>query len=154
MKVLKRSDRIKVTVSDLNFDASKAEPGAKAPLLAAFYLAPLTMAQKAEIKDCRQLKGGVMVLDGLKASALAVKYSLKDVEGLEDSDGQTFKLEFTDNTQDALTDDCVESLLNAEVSTVLMLACSNLIHQVYSKLTYPDGIEIPNVEVEVGVKKK
>lgn len=152
MKVLKRSDRIKVTIFDPEFKAEK--PGETAPALLSFYLAPLTLTQKGEIKDCRSMKSGVLVQDGLKAAMLAVKYALKDVDGLEDSEGKAFELAFEKEDRETLAEACVNDLMNIELSTVLMLACTNLINNVYAKLTYPDGIEIPNVSVEIGAKKK
>lgn len=124
------------------------------PILCVFYLAPLTNAQKEEIKNCRELKQGVMVVDGMKVSLLSMKYALKEFEGLEDSEGNEYKLAFTDEAKEALTDECVEELMNLQISNVFAMASTNLLHSTYDKLALPGGMEMPGTKVELGVKKK
>ncbi len=153
MKVLRRSDRIKITIRDTKAQIAEGE---RFPVLLEFRLAPLTMAQKTEIKNCRQLQGGAMKVDGLKAVALATKYSLKEVTGLELSDGSPFPLAFEDASKNALTDECVDDLMNIELSNILSLACVNLTNNVYTELTLGNGEVIPGVEVDLtgGEQKK
>lgn len=94
------NERIKVKMDDLTF-----------------LLSPLTFDQKTEIQALSMTGEFKKTLEAAK---LAVKYSVKDVKGLEDSSGKAYKIKSDDL---GLTDECLNELLNSEQSDNLQVAC-------------------------------
>ncbi len=143
MKVLRTSEQVKIKVKD--------DAGAE---LFSFTVSPLTYEQKSEIQNCRTMKEGEARVDGLKAVRLAIKYALKKVHGLEDSDGEPYELEFEANKA-ALTDSCIDDILNTERAGTFSVACSKMLNGVYSELQDADGQPMQGVTVELpGADKK
>ena len=103
------SDRITVKIDELTFK-----------------LGPMSFAQKAELAQYSEMDAGELKTGLFEASRKVLKYTLKEVKGLEDMDGFPYTLNFEDDSQKELTDDCVEEVLNLPVngkilSTVMQL---------------------------------
>jgi hypothetical protein len=127
-RIYRRTDRIKVKVDDITVS-----------------LAPLSAHQKAEITQL--MVDGRLKTDVKKtteAIMLAIKYSMKSVEGIMDADNKPYALQFEG---DALTQDCLDDLLNMELSEKLQRICSNLSQGVPNKFTDERGNPIEGVEV-------
>lgn len=89
-----------------------------------------------------------------------LKYALKKVEGLEDEDGEPYKLEFEIDL-DELTDKCVDELLACEISNELLYSARDLGSHIPKKIVHPvdgkpiKGIEVlPPEKVKGGLEKK
>jgi len=80
-------------------------------------ISPLTRKQKADVL------AQIVVGEYLEATALAMKYAIKDVEGLEKTDGSKYELK---SEVDGLTDDTVDNLLNMTIATDLGQLCIKL----------------------------
>jgi len=106
MKIYRTTDRISVKIDDVTIK-----------------LAPLTLLQKSEIQTYLAEASKGKGQSGLQGAMLAVKYSLKDIKGVEDQDGNPYELKFDG---DVLADECVEELLNSEISDKMMITCSTL----------------------------
>lgn len=114
-------------------------------------LSPLTFDQKAEIQ--------AMAVSGdfkksLEAAKLAVKYSVKEVTGLEYTDGSAFEAKFENGV---LTEESVDELMNIPQNDTLSLACLNLIKGVPDTFVSPfDGSKLDGVSFikESSGKKK
>ena len=100
---------------------------------------PLTRKQKADV--LAQIVNG----EYLEATALAMKYAITDVAGLEKSDGSKYQLKSQD---DNLTDDTVDNLLNMEISTDLGQLCIKLANGV------PKDIAEVKIKKKAGKRKK
>ena len=87
-------------------------------------------------------KGDTMGI--LKAAFLCVKYAVKDIKGVELSDGSEYKIEMKG---DSLTDDCVNDLFSMQESDNLSMVCINLLQG-----RYEDFINIETKEKLKGVK--
>lgn len=127
-RIYKRTDRVTVKVDEITLK-----------------LAPLTVEQKIEIQQL--MIDGVANKDVKKTSRgveLAMKYSLKGVSGIEDADGNPYKLEFND---DALTDSCIDDLMNLEVKEKIVLVCTSLLKGVPRGFTDEKGLPIEGVEI-------
>ena len=72
-----------------------------------FVCSPLTSQQQAEILAHIQQSSGVSHVDKFKQMRIALKYSLKDIKGVE-MFGKAYKLKFDDNGN--VTDDCLEEI--------------------------------------------
>ena len=88
---------------------------------AVFGITPLTLSQKNEIttmlanlKQENQLEA-VQVM--LQATRIALKYSVKSLDGVYDSDNNKYDLTF--DNDGTLSDDCIEDLSNFEYSDKL-----------------------------------
>lgn len=104
-----------------------------------FIVQPLRYRQKAKINSQSVSfdKGETFIDQGL-STFLTLKYSIKDIEGLVDSEGNKFKLEFESEGDDAiLTDDCLESLLNSELGFVLNFYAKDAIVSTPHKIKNP-----------------
>lgn len=102
-KILRTSDRIHVQIDDVRVSIS-----------------PLSFHQKAEVQSMLSLQSGY-----LKAAFAAIKYSVKAVSGIEVGDGEKYELEFEEGGK-ALSDQCVDDLLNMESSAKLLTVCASM----------------------------
>lgn len=128
-RIYKRSDRIAVKIDEITVK-----------------LAPLSLDQKSEIQQLMltgRTKADLKLLT--KGIALSIKYGLKSVEGIEDSDGNPYKLSLDSNDQ--LTDECVDELMNLELSKKLSLVCAGLVNGVPKDFTDENGNPIEGIEV-------
>lgn len=70
----------------------------------------------------------------------ALKFSLKDIQGLTDSNDEVYKLEF--NEDGTISDICIEELTNMEVTAKLLQVCGQLISD-FTKDSYDiEGVEV------------
>lgn len=128
VKILRINDRVPVKIDEITVSIS-----------------PLTYKQKIEIQDC----GFMITNSGLvqkqkfdinKMIFLVLKFTVKDVEGLEDIRGNKYKLEFEDEDKQSLTDECVEDLLNVPMKNKMSLVLMQLMNGL------PDDGRIRNPE--------
>lgn len=127
-KIYKRSDRIAVKIKDITVK-----------------LAPLSIDQKAEIQQA-MLNGRVKsdIKELTRGMVLSVKYSLKSIEGVTDSNDKPYALEFEGEN---LTDSCVNDLFNLEVKQELALVCSSLVKNIPNDFTDENGQKLEGVEL-------
>jgi len=131
-KIYRRTDRITVQVDDITVK-----------------LAPLSLSQRMELQayftsgDLKEM---------MKGTKEVLKMTLKDMQGVEDSDGKKYELEFEDGS---ITEDCCEDIFNLEHSQKLLSVCSSLMSGVPAegKVVDGNGKEIEGVTV-VGNPKK
>lgn len=94
-------------------------------------LSPLTFEQKAEIQ--------ALAVSGdfkktLEAARLSVKYSVKEIDNLQDATGKPYVLEFDSS---GLKDDCINDLLNLEENESLSMACLGLLRGIPDQFINP-----------------
>lgn len=94
-------------------------------------VSPLTFEQKMEIQ-AQMLSG--KPTDAMKAAAFAVKYALKKLDGIEDSNGNPYELQFENGR---ITDQCWDDLQNMAQSQKLTMVCLNLLSSVPDEFTDP-----------------
>jgi len=131
MKIYSTKDRIKIAIDDIVVS-----------------ITPLTYAQKKEIQTML-IKGREPGNENLyiDASHDAIKYAIKDVKGFTNTSGEEYKLEFQDGI---LSDECIDDLLNTEVSARLTAICLDLVNGIPSDLVDPvtlkpmEGVSIIN----------
>jgi hypothetical protein len=132
MIVYKSTDRVPVKIGDLTF-----------------WISPLRADQKLEIMSLVEREGGMEVVDQMKQSFLAVRYSVKEVEGLKNHDGSEYKLSLDDSG--VMTDECLDDLLQLEVRQKIVDTCLKLLPGVQE-------IKIPGVKIDLkkvrSIKKK
>ena len=110
-RIYRTTDRISLSVDDLTI-----------------VISPLSVHQKALVEEAAK-GGGTSNL--LKASLEAVRYSLKDIRGVVDSDDKEYTLEF--NPDGSLTDQCLDDIFNIQESTKLISIALNLVNGVPEK---------------------
>lgn len=118
-KILRLTDRVKLTVGDVSF-----------------YLAPYTWGQKMEMSNCTYTKSGQAIVDTYKIQILMLKYGIKNVEGIDD-----FDLKF--DADGNLTDESISELLYLEQTTKMI----NAAYEIHNGL--PDKIETEGVALEI-----
>lgn len=128
IKVYKSTDRVKLRIGE-----------------AVFHVSPLTKDQKTKIISTTSLKGGESIANLTEATAKLIKFTIKDVEGMEFADGSKYELRFKG---DILEDSCVDELLNIEISDKLVASCYNLLQGIPKKLIDQNtGAELEGVEI-------
>ncbi len=141
VKIYKSTDRIPVQIGEL-----------------VFKLAPLSYIQKMEIYSLQTKVGGASIEDAAKAAFLAIKYSLKEVIGLESAvDGSVYELEFEDDSKKALKDDCVSDIFSLEEKNTLITCMFKFIESIPKEIVDSEGKPLAGVKilpVESLVKKK
>jgi hypothetical protein len=112
------------------------------------WISPLTFAQKAALGAATVLRGGKEVTDGFKAAMLSLKYSVKEIEGVQGADGNPYELDF--ESDGTLTDDCANELFQLECSPLLVKACAKMSNGLSDEI---EGVTI-DVKGVKSVKKK
>ncbi len=126
-RIYKRSDRIVVQIDDVTVK-----------------LAPLSLDQKTEIQQAllmAKAKGDLKELT--KAIVLAVKYSLKDIRGVQDEDGE-YKLRMDG---DVVADDCLEEIMNLDMHKKLTMVTMSMLAGVPKVFTDEENKAIEGVEI-------
>lgn len=127
-RIYKRTDRISVRIDDV-----------------VVKLAPLTLDQKTEIQQAMlQGRSKADIREATRGIALAIKYSLKGIEGVEDSDGNPYKLEFSG---EELTSACVDNLMNMELTKKLAMVCAAMVNGIPSFFTDENQEPLEGVEI-------
>lgn len=127
-KIYRINDRVEIKIDDITVK-----------------IAPLTLQQKSEVQR--------MMLEGQKAGdiqklndsmILAIKYCLKDMKGVQDSEGNEYALEFDSGM---VTDSCVNDLMNMELSPSLLKVCAGFVAGI------PKNFDIEGVSIVSNGKK-
>lgn len=133
-RIYKRSDRITVKIDDITVK-----------------LSPLSMDEKLEIQMAMvqgKVKGDIKELT--RGITLALKYSIKGIDGILDSDEKPYTLSFEG---EYLSQDCVEELMNAELVKKLTIVCTTLVNGVPASFTDDKGNALEGVELVKPVKE-
>jgi hypothetical protein len=141
MKVYGPKDRIKVKL----ISPDKETLG--------FILSPLTAKQKGEVAACMSMKAGEAMQDRWEMVRLALKYSLKCIEGIEDADGNAIVLALGEDG--GLTEESMDTVMNIPdmelaYTAALQLAAGATNGTILNPTT---GQPFDNVEVVVNPKK-
>jgi hypothetical protein len=128
MKILKCSDRIKITVKT-------EEPFS-------VIVKPLSVSEKIELSAKVKIVKGEEIPDNQLQALLCVKSCVKGIEGVENHDGTPYELKFLeDGTLDeASADDIISMLSDTSLLAPVILAANRSLNQ------------ISGVEVEVNPK--
>lgn len=121
MKVLRKSDRVKFKIDEVEF-----------------VIAPLSYRDRIELSVSTRTVAGETIANYLEQTMIMVKKCLKGVNGLKDHEGKKYKLEFTSDESLELTDDCVDELMNSFQSGKAVTA---LVQASTGNLSPMDGVE-------------
>lgn len=129
-KVYRQTDRVTVELHDLTLK-----------------LKPLSFSEKMEIqREASKMSNEAM----LEAVKLTLKYSLKDIKGLEYDDGEEFELSYDDNSH--LSEESIETILNMEHTATLLTVCGQFAVAIPEKnFKDVDGSDLKGVKI---IKKK
>lgn len=134
-KIYKTTDRIKIKIDDI-----------------AIKISPLSYENKCLIQACL-ITGDTLGI--VKAAKMAIQYGVKEIEGVENADGTPYELQFEN---DALTENCVDDLLNIDQDNKLSFVCTKLLEGIPSEFVDPQtGKKIEGIKIErpaVPAKKK
>lgn len=131
-RIYRKSDRIKVKIGT----------GDDAVTLS---LSPLSQHEKLEVQSLMfesRLQGKAS--SAVEGVAKAIKYAVKGMDGVIDSDEKPYELQFENGV---LTDECVQDILNMELAGKIMFVCSALTSGVPSKFLDNKGEPLPDVEI-------
>ena len=105
-------------------------------------ISPLTQLQKAEVNN---LLASGDLKKTMQGTSLALKYSLKDIEGITNEDGTKYVLEKDEN--DNLKDSIIDDMLNAPFSDKIVLIAYNLLNGIPTEFVDPEtGEKIKGVD--------
>jgi hypothetical protein len=126
-RIYRKSDRIKIKIDDVTVTVS-----------------PLSAHEKAEIQKemMAYLKGNIK--SGQEGVILSLKYAVKDIEGVLDLDDKPYALKFESGY---LTNDCVDDLLNMEITSKLAQVCGTLANGIPKDIVDKDGNKLEGVEI-------
>lgn len=143
VKIYRMTDRIPLKIGDVTFK-----------------LGPMSAEQKMDISGCYKTVEGESVADVGAATMKVLKYSVKDVEGIEyGAGGGEYKVSFVNGCDAELTDDCVGELLTLEQKSQLVTACFAFVNEIPKQVNDPitnkklKGVEILPAEQGEAVKK-
>ncbi len=131
IKILRLTDRLNIKIGEVSLS-----------------LAPLTLFQRQEMLSNAEKFDGKSEEQIRKSTILAMKYSIKSIDGIEDFMGNKYELSFDEFGN--LTDNCVLELLNTEISDKMILSCYAMIYGMPNKIVGSDGKEVEGVEVVLG----
>lgn len=127
-RIYRLTDRIEVKVKDINFK-----------------LSPLSISQKSEL-HAHITKGSANGDTGeiLKASMKAIKFTVKDLTGVDDIDDKPYELSF--DGDGCLSDECVEDLMNMEYNQNIIAMCVAMAQGTPEEFTGADGKPLEGVK--------
>lgn len=128
-KVLRLTDRVKITVKDVSF-----------------VIAPLDNGQKLEIGRAMRKNAGEDEINLVDSQHLYIKYGLKELHGVEDFHGNKYELRFEG---DHLTDDCVSEICSMEQKTELMTECWKMMGGLDDETIKNLGKKIKGVRLDI-----
>lgn len=135
MKIRKTTEKVPVKIGELTFKIS-----------------PLSFEQKCDIQNLLAAGGSTSIL---KASKLAIKYAVKDVEGLENHDGSKYEVKFDEI---GLSDETIDDLANTEINDSLNYVCITLLNGLPKRFEHPVTkqplVGVSFVETEQAEEKK
>jgi hypothetical protein len=127
-RIFRKSDRIAVKIDDVTVK-----------------LSPLTIHQKVETTQAMYNgQANADLRELTRGTVLALKYSVKSVEGVYDSDGKPYQLQFEG---DSLTEECVDDLMNLQITKKLALVCAGMLNGIPEEFTDISGNKIDGVEL-------
>lgn len=109
------------------------------------WVSPFSYEQKVKLSQATKLVSGEEVMDAGKVALLSLKFSVKEVEGLVDTDGQPYELSF--DADGTLTEECVGDLMQLDNSGSLAAICYKLSLQIKDH-------EAPGVVVKTSETRK
>jgi hypothetical protein len=127
-KIYKKSDRIKVNIGEVTV-----------------VIAPLSVHDKTEAQQI--IANGSINQDYAltqKGLILLLKCSVKEIIGLEDVDGNPYKLDFEG---ERLTDGCIDDLFNIQLHEKLIMICTSLVRGIPTEFKDEKGNKIEGVEI-------
>lgn len=105
MKVFKTTDKVELKIDELTVEIS-----------------PLTFDQKCDIQAVILAGGSTAIV---KASKLAVKYGVKSIKGLENSDGSEYQVKMDAH---GVSDDTIDDIGNTESFNKFAAVCMSLLN--------------------------
>ena len=118
-------------------------------------MAPLTQEQKLELAEFAQFDSGKYVQNASRMAFRAIKYSIKEIIGVEDATtGLPYSLELDE--QGVMKEHCVNDILSMGLEEKLLLPCLAMINGIPKEVTDKDGKKVEGVEilpVESALKK-
>ena len=131
MKVLRLTDQVEIKFGDIVVTIS-----------------PISREQKADISSCVKMHAGKEIVDYEGIAIKTIQYSVKNVTGLTDYNGENYNLFFEPGvkTLPILTEECAMELLGVFASTPITQALSQVVSQNLS--------EIEGIEFKVVSRKK
>lgn len=130
--IYRKTDKIKIRVGSVDDSI-------------VLHVSPLSQHEKSEIQslmlDSKNKDSAKHAMLGITKT---LRYSIKQIDGLKDSDGYDYALEFKDGM---LTEDCVNDIMNLELSPQIMFVCSNLVNNIPKQFLDDNGKPLPDVEI-------
>ena len=126
-KIYKCSDRIEVNIEGISI-----------------FISPLSYQQKMNLQDLMLKASNGDMNSAMAAVVSALKMSIKDIKGVQDADGNEYKLEFDNNE---LTEESVNDLLNMPISGKISTTCTSLLAGVPDKIIGADGKPLEGVSI-------
>lgn len=113
------------------------------------HVSPLTFEQKMNVQS-ELLKGGAAA--AMKAAALACRYAIKKINGIETLDGETYSVAVENGV---LTEECWNDLQNVEQSQKMITVCLGLINGIPKDFVDPStGETLKGVSIVKETTKK
>jgi len=128
MIIFTQQDRIKIVIHDVSLTVK-----------------PLSYKEKLNWSNCISSQSGSQSENAMIGLALLLKSSLKNIEGITYSDGTPFALEFDE--AGGLSDECVENLLNLEMTTDLITVMYSLLRGIPNEIKDSSGNIIDYIKI-------
>lgn len=119
------------------------------------FVSPLSLEKRTRLQAVmfKAIQGDMDA--ATEATILAFKMGLKDIKGIIDANDQEYKLSFDENGE--LTQECVDDLLNMQISAKIGAVCGSLIQGITGEIMGADGKPIEGISLVKktgGVEKK
>lgn len=123
-KIYKQSDRRTIKIQDITVS-----------------IAPMTLDQRQKYSTYMSEAAKTQNLSiATEAVYYSIRCGIKNIEGVEDSNGEAYRLEF--DSQGLLTEACLQDLLTLEQADSLQKLCMTMI-QDFAKETFDiEGVEV------------
>lgn len=126
-KIYRVTDRVKVKIDDITISVSPLSKEQKRQLMSL-----MMKAQTGDLSSAQQ------------SLEEAIKFSVKSISGVTDGNDEPYALEFQDG---ALSEACVNDLLNMEIGSKIQAVCIALLNNVPKTFVDQNGKAIEGVKI-------
>ena len=113
------------------------------------WVSPLSYDQKVSLSTQTKMVSGHETVDAVKVAFLCLKYSIKEIDGIKNSDGSDYSVAL--DASGVATDECISELMQMDYAPNIVTACSLLVGKIEAHDV--DGVTIDLSGVKQAKKK-
>jgi len=126
--VYRSTDRIKIKIHDVEL-----------------IVKPLSYFEKSQVEGILFKEGGVIRENSILALAKLIKYSIKEISGVNNLDGTPYQLSF--DADGSLLESSIDELMNMGISNDLTIVLFGIRNSIPNEIVGVDGTPLKHIQI-------